>query len=111
MEVRVREIAQHLRCPVCQGENVYDSRSPLAGEMRAIIREQLAEGEGEAEIIQFFADRYGEYVRLEPRWQGGQLAVWLLPAVVLAGGLAAMTWALRRRAAASARKGTNGERP
>ena len=97
LERSVREISLQLRCPVCQGENLYDSQSSLASEMRAIIREQLAEGRSESEIIAFFVDRYGDYVRLAPRLGGGQLVVWLLPLAALALGTVGVTVAIRRR--------------
>ena len=98
LEASVREIAEDLRCPVCQGENLYDSRSSLAAEMRAIIREQLAEDRSRAEIIAFFVERYGDYVRLAPHTGGGQLVVWLLPALALLVGALGVTLAIRRRA-------------
>ncbi len=96
-EQSLRAIAQQLRCPVCQGETLYDSQSSLATEMREIIREQLAEQRTEAEIIAFFVERYGDYVRLAPRFGGAQLAVWLLPLVALVLGAVGVTAAVRRR--------------
>src|SRR5690606_15502779 len=65
-EATVRTIAAKLRCPVCQSENILDSRSGTAREMVDILREQLAQGRSEAEIIDFFRDRYGDYVMLSP---------------------------------------------
>ncbi len=105
LEQSVREIAQQLRCPVCQGENLYDSQSSLAAEMRAIIREQLVADRPESEIISYFVDRYGDYVRLAPRTEGGQLVVWLLPAAAFAAGAIGVTIAIRRRHKASASPG------
>lgn len=93
----MRAIAMDLRCPVCQGENLYDSQSGLAAEMRDIIREQLRQGRSRQEIIDYFVARYGNYVRLAPGTSGPQLAIWLWP---LAAGLIAtilLFLALRRR--------------
>ncbi len=101
LEASVRDIAERLRCPVCQGENLYDSQSGLAAEMRDIIRDQLAADRSEDEIVAFFVDRYGDYVRLAPRWGGGQLIVWLAPLLAFAVGAAGVTLAIRRRARAS----------
>ena len=97
LEQSVREIAQQLRCPVCQGENLYDSQSSLAAEMRAIIREQLAANRSDSEIISYFVDRYGDYIRLAPKLGGGQLAVWLIPLAALAAGAAGVSIFIRRR--------------
>ena len=107
-EQELREIAERLRCPVCQGENVYDSRSDLAGEMRTIIREQLAAGAAQSEIIDFFVARYGDYVRLEPGSEGTQFLIWLMPAILVVIGFAIVTWIIRRRAPAQV-EGSAGE--
>ena len=96
-EQSLRTIAQQLRCPVCQGENLYDSQSSLAAEMREIIREQLADERTEAEIIEFFVERYGTYVRLAPEFGGAQLVVWFLPLAALVVGAVGITVAVRRR--------------
>lgn len=94
-ESMLRAIAEKLRCPVCQGENLYDSQSELAVEMRTIIREQLGDGRSEDEIVAFFVDRYGDYVRLEPP---PSLAVlWWLPLALGLPAGALMTWLLLRR--------------
>lgn len=97
LELSVREIAQQLRCPVCQGETLYDSQSSLAVEMRDIIREQLAANRSESEIIAFFVDRYGDYVRLAPSLGGGQIVVWLIPFAALLAGAVGVSMAIRRR--------------
>ncbi len=94
-EATLRAIAEKLRCPVCQGENLYDSQSELAVEMRAIIREQLAEGRGEDEVVAFFVDRYGDYVRLEP--PPSLAALWWLPLVLGLPAALLVTWILLRR--------------
>lgn len=80
-------IAQKLRCAVCQNQPVSESNSGLARDMRAVISEQLAAGKSESEIIDYFVDRYGDYVLLEPRKSGAALLLWILPPLflVLAG--------------------------
>ena len=101
LERSVREIAQQLRCPVCQGETLYDSQSSLAAEMRDIIREQVAANRTESEVIAYFVDRYGDYVRLAPSLQGGQFIVWLIPFAALLAGAVGVSIAIRRRHRAS----------
>lgn len=76
-------IAGKLRCAVCQNQPVSESHSGLATDMRQIIREQLAQGRTEQEIIDYFVDRYGDYVLLKPRTEGIGLPLWLLPPVLL----------------------------
>jgi len=81
-------IAKQLKCPVCQNIPVAYSQSQLAEEMRAVIREKVAQGESEEAIIQYFVDRYGEDVLLEPRREGFSLLLWVTAIGVLFFGAA-----------------------
>src|SRR5256886_13905441 len=78
-EAEVHEIAGGLRCVVCQNLSVADSPSEMARQMRAIVRERLEAGESAAEVVQYFVDRYGEWILLSPRRSGFTLLVWLAP--------------------------------
>lgn len=100
-------IAKQLKCPVCQNIPVAYSQSQLAGEMRQVIRERLAQGESEEAIVQYFVDRYGEDVLLEPRREGFSLLLWVASVgVILFGAVIAGTvlwsWNQTRRVAAVA---------
>ncbi len=95
LDGRAREIAKKLQCPVCQTISVADSPSELAAQMRAIIREKLAEGWTEDQIINYFVERYGEGVLLEPPRQGFGLLAWVGPAVGVLFGLAIIAAAVR----------------
>lgn len=97
LEPRVKSIATQLRCPVCQGETIYDSHSSVATEMKALIKEKLAEGKDDPEIIAFFVERYGEFVLMEPRKSGSFLVIWLFPALAILIGSAVAIFLLRRR--------------
>jgi cytochrome c-type biogenesis protein CcmH len=80
---RVFEIARDLRCPACQGESTAESNAAIAVEMRRIIAEQLAQGRTEAEIHQFFVERYGPWILYEPAFGGLTLWAWLSPIIGL----------------------------
>jgi cytochrome c-type biogenesis protein CcmH/NrfF len=86
LEARTRAVASMLRCPVCQGESIQDSPSELAREMRAVVRDQLAEGKTEAEVKAFFVEGYGEWVLLAPPARGFNLLLYILPGVALVAG-------------------------
>lgn len=77
------DIAAKLRCTVCQNQPVAESNSGLASDMRNVITEKLKQGRNEKEIIQFFVDRYGDYVLLEPPRSGNGFLLWLLPPLLL----------------------------
>lgn len=75
-----------LNCPVCAGQNVAESNSPVAKEMRALIRQMLQEGKSEEEILQYFVDRYGEWILAVPPSRGINRLLWWLPPLVLVVG-------------------------
>jgi cytochrome c-type biogenesis protein CcmH len=95
-EAYVREIAAQLRCPVCQGLSVADSPSELANEMRTLVRDQLQQGKTSAEVLDYFAQRYGEWILLAPPKRGFNLVIWVLPFVLLLIGVAAVYLGVRR---------------
>jgi cytochrome c-type biogenesis protein CcmH len=89
VEAQVRDIALQLRCPVCQGLSVGDSPSELAQEMRHLVREQLQQGKTPPEVLEYFVQRYGEWILLAPPKRGFNLIIWIVPFALLPlGGLA-----------------------
>ena len=96
LEAQVREIALQLRCPVCQGLSVGDSPSELAQEMRHLVREQLRQGKTPPEVLDYFVQRYGEWILLAPPKRGFNLIIWITPFALLpVGGIAVYLGARR----------------
>ncbi|HUF69121.1 MAG TPA: cytochrome c-type biogenesis protein [Longimicrobiales bacterium] len=98
---QVRELAAKLRCPVCQGLSLQDSPSELAQEMRAVIRARLEAGDTHDEVLEYFVGRYAEWILLEPKAEGFNLAVYVLPILAGLGGAAFLLVAGRRWLAAA----------
>ena len=86
LDRQVEEVSSQLRCVVCQGLSIQDSPSSLAQEMRALVREQLADGRSPDEVKAYFVERYGEWVLLRPAPRGLNLLVYVLPVVMILGG-------------------------
>lgn len=86
MDRDTRQLAAELRCPVCQGLSLEDSPSELSQEMRQIIRDQLEAGKTVPEVKAYFVEKYGEWILLQPEPHGFNLAVYILPVLLLAGG-------------------------
>jgi cytochrome c-type biogenesis protein CcmH len=84
LERQVLEIAKELRCAVCQNQPISESNSDLARDMRKIIREQLQAGKPREEIVQYFVDRYGNYVLMKPPVRGPGALLWGLPLLIAA---------------------------
>ena len=95
-EPEAYEIASRLRCVVCQNLSVADSPSEMAQQMRGLVRERLAAGDSREQVIQFFVERYGEWILLEPRREGFTLLVWVAPVVAVLAGLVVVALVLRR---------------
>jgi len=106
-EARAQDLEGRLKCPVCRVQSVRESTSFMALEMRAKIRELIAAGRSDGEVLQFFVDRYGDYILLEPRKRGFGLAAYALPLLaVLAGVVLLLLGARRGRQRASAARET-----
>jgi cytochrome c-type biogenesis protein CcmH len=106
IDEQARAIEKQLQCPICNGSTVADSPSDLAGQMRVVIRQKVEAGESRDQIIQYFVDRYGDSILVEPPRRGIGLVVWLAPIIILAVGLIILITVLRgwvrpRRAAAA----------
>lgn len=88
IDQRTYEVASQLQCPVCHGESVAESSSPIAQTMRDLIRQKLTAGESEQQVVQEFHQRYGDTILESPPMQGFTLLIWLGPIVMLLAGLA-----------------------
>ena len=96
-ESRARELSRELRCMVCQNQSIDDSDAPLARDLRLLVRERIASGESNSQVIEFLVARYGDFVLLRPRLIGVTLLLWFLPPLFLSGGGLALWLNSRRR--------------
>jgi cytochrome c-type biogenesis protein CcmH len=98
LELRARRLSQELRCVVCQNQSIDDSNAPLAHDLRVLVRERLAAGDSDAQVLAFVEARYGAFVLLRPRLTPQTVLLWTTPLLLLAGA-AAYLWRVRLRAA------------
>ncbi len=96
LEERARGIGRELRCLVCQNQSIEDSDAGLARDLRRIVREQVAGGRSDDQVVRFVHDRYGDFVLLRPPFTLATALLWATPAVALLGG-GLLILALRRR--------------
>jgi cytochrome c-type biogenesis protein CcmH len=99
-ESRARDLSRELRCMVCQNQSIDDSEAPLARDLRLLVRERIAAGDSDAQVMDFLVARYGEFVLLKPLLKSHTLLLWLLPPFALAGGGLALWMHGRRRKSA-----------
>jgi cytochrome c-type biogenesis protein CcmH len=101
-EARARDLSRELRCMVCQNQSIDDSEAPLARDLRLLVRERIAAGDTDAQVIDFLVARYGEFVLLKPRLNPHTWLLWFLTPLALVTGAVALWMQGRRRTGARA---------
>lgn len=96
-EARARDVGRQLRCLVCQNQSIFDSNSGLAKDLRVLVRTRMNEGDTDSEILTYIADRYGDYVLLQPRFSVRNAILWAAPLLALLLGLATTALYLKSR--------------
>lgn len=96
LDARTDALARQIRCPVCQGSSIADSPSSMAIQMKAEVREELARGLSEEEILAKLERAYGEQIRLSPKAEGFNRFLFWAPALALVTGLVA-AWRVIRK--------------
>lgn len=97
VDAREAALAAQLRCVVCQNQTIAESSAPLAADMRREIRTQLQAGRSDDEVLAFFEQRYGSFVRYAPPLRPSTWLLWGAPFALGLAGLAALAATLRRR--------------
>ena len=86
IEKRAHLLAQQIRCMVCQGQSIDDSDADLAKDMNKILREKIAAGWKDEQILNFLHERYGDFILMKPPFAAHTFLLWLGPALLLGGG-------------------------
>lgn len=101
LEHRTNQVGALLRCPVCQGMSVADSKAEMAVNMKGQVRELLQRGYTQEQILKYFELSYGQFVLLQPKFEGVNTLVWLLPVAALILGGAIVFFKLKKLGAAA----------
>jgi cytochrome c-type biogenesis protein CcmH len=94
---RAVKLAEQLRCLVCQNQSIAESNAELANDLRGQIREQIAAGRSDDEIVAYMVNRYGDFVLYRPPLKMTTLLLWAGPALLLVGGALVLARNVRRR--------------
>lgn len=95
-EARAQALFDVLRCVVCQHESIADSPAGIAGDMRILVREQIAAGATDEQVLADMVRRYGDFVLFKPPVTAGTWLLWFGPFVVVVLGGLALWWVGRR---------------
>jgi cytochrome c-type biogenesis protein CcmH len=94
---RFQQLTNELRCPKCQNQNLADSNSPIAEDLRREVYRMVEAGKPDEEITDFMVSRYGEFVLYRPRVTESTWILWYGPFVLLAVGAAVVLLITRKR--------------
>lgn len=95
-QARADRLDNQLRCLVCQNESLAESSAKLAVQLRGIIRQQIANGASDQQILQFMVQRYGIFVLLKPPISPLTWLLYASPILALLLGLGGF-WLSRRQ--------------
>lgn len=76
-------LAKSLRCPQCQNQNLVESNSPIAKDLRLIVFQKINQGQSEQMVIDYMTARYGEFVRYKPSFSFRNALLWGAPILLL----------------------------
>ncbi len=79
---RAIALAKTLRCPQCQNQNLIESNSPIAKDLRLVVFNMVKAGKSNHEITQYMTERFGEFVLYKPSLSTANLLLWLIPSLL-----------------------------
>ena len=97
LEAQVMQIAEELRCLVCQNESIAASQADLAVDLRQQIRLKQQQGQSREQIVDFMVQRYGNFVLYKPPLKGSTWLLWGGPFLLLGIALIALAVNIQRR--------------
>jgi cytochrome c-type biogenesis protein CcmH len=97
MERRMIDLAEKVRCLVCQSENVASSHSDWSNDVRQIMRDKMKAGASDQEILDILVERFGKSVLFDPPVDKETVPLWSAPFVMLLLGIVVLFFQLRKR--------------
>jgi cytochrome c nitrite reductase accessory protein NrfF len=94
---RAISLAHELRCPQCQNQNLVDSNSPVAQDLRLEVYKMVDEGKSDEQIVEFMTSRYGDFVLYKPRLDPKTYVLWIGPFALLIFGFIIGAVLIRRQ--------------
>ena len=98
---RAVELAKSLRCPQCQNQNLVESNSPIAYDLRLEVYKMVDEGKSNQQIIEQMTARFGDFVNYKPPFKWNTALLWLLPVALLILAAALLYFSNRKKSSLS----------
>lgn len=94
---RAVALSQQLRCLVCQNQTIADSNAELAVDLRRQVREQIAAGRTDREILDYMTQRYSDFVLYRPPFKPTTFLLWAGPILLLVAATLVLVRLVRSR--------------
>ncbi len=78
-QTRAIKLSRELRCPQCLNQNLMESNSPIAKDLRLVVYKMVDEGKTDDQIIEFMTQRFGDFVLYNPKFEPKTYLLWLGP--------------------------------
>jgi cytochrome c-type biogenesis protein CcmH len=98
IESRTQRLAHELRCLVCQNQTLAESSAPLALDLKQQVRELVAAGKTDDEVLAHLTDRYGDFVRYRPPVKATTWVLWAGPGLLFLLAIVLLVRVVRKRA-------------
>jgi cytochrome c-type biogenesis protein CcmH len=102
----VNRVSRELYCPICENTPLDVCETQACEDWRLLIREKLEAGETDSEIVEYFADIYGDRARATPTTEGFSLIIWIAPVLIAVAAIVIFARFMRRWLARGAEIGT-----
>ncbi|CQI87823.1 heme lyase NrfEFG subunit NrfF [Yersinia rohdei] len=96
-------LAKELRCPQCQNQNLLESTSPIAQDLRLEVYRLVETGHSSEEIKALMTQRYGDFVLYRPPLRSATWLLWFGPGVLLCCVLGGLLLRIHRRSLSASR--------
>jgi cytochrome c-type biogenesis protein CcmH len=83
IETSAIELARKLRCPQCQNQNLMESNSPIAKDLRLTVYRMINDGQTEQQVTDFMTSRFGDFVLYQPKFEPKMYLLWFGPILLL----------------------------
>lgn len=83
---RAKNLFKETRCLVCEGQNIYESNSESAEDLKKLISEMIIKGKTDKNIKSFLISRYGEWIIMTPPINQTTYFLWFSPIFILLVG-------------------------
>jgi cytochrome c-type biogenesis protein CcmH len=96
VESSAKKLENELMSPCCMTNTVAEHYSGASSKMKTEIRQMLAEGKTEQEILDFYVEQHGPQILSVPPAQGFNLTAYLVPMAMLVLGAVALVFVVRK---------------